>query len=304
MIRADRVSKWYGLVVGVNRVSLQVEPGVTGLLGVNGAGKSTLLHLLGGLLRPTAGSVTLEGRPVFGNPRALRRIGSCPASDRFWEEMRGVEFVAFLGELSGLPRKEALRRAERACDEVALGEERGKKISAMSKGMRQKVKMAQALVHDPDVLLLDEPLNGMDPPSRAQTVAAIRRWGEAGRCVLVSSHLLHEVEAMTSRILLLHYGRVLAEGEVPQVRQAIASRPLKVFLRCAEPRELASALVSWASVASVSFGGDGRNLTVEVADARDFQERLMALLAEREVGLEILNPLDDNLAAVFSYLVA
>lgn len=304
MIRAHGVSKWYGLVVGVNRVSLQLEPGVTGLLGVNGAGKSTLLHLLGGLLRPTSGSVTLEGRPVFGNPRALRKIGSCPAADRFWEEMRGVEFVAFLGELSGLGRAEALRRAERACDEVALGEERGQRISSMSKGMRQKVKMAQALVHDPEVLLLDEPLNGLDPPSRAQTVAAIRRWGESGKCVLVSSHLLHEVEAMTSRILLLHYGQVLASGEVPQVRQAIASRPLKVFLRCVEARGLASAMISWRSVASVSFGGDGRNLTVEVADAHDFRERLMVLLAEREVGLEVLNPLDDNLAAVFSYLVA
>jgi ABC-2 type transport system ATP-binding protein len=304
MIRAENLSRWYGLVVGVNRVSLVLEPGVTGLLGINGAGKSTLLSLLGGLIRPTAGSVTLDGQPIFGNPKALARIGSCPASDRFWEEMRGVEFVAFLAGLSGIPGPEALRRAERALDEVALGEERGKKISAMSKGMRQKVKMAQALVHDPEVLLLDEPLNGMDPASRAQTVAAIRRWGEAGRCVLVSSHLLHEVEAMTSRILLLHYGRVLASGEVPQVRQAIASRPLKVFLRCTDARTLASALISWPSVASVSFGGDGRNLTVEVEDAQDFRERLMALLSEREVGLEILNPLDDNLSAVFAYLVA
>ena len=304
MIRAENASRWYGLVVGVNRVSLALEPGVTGLLGVNGAGKSTLLNLLAGLLKPTAGTVTLDGRPVFGNPEALRRIGSCPAADRFWEEMAGVEFVAFLAGLSGYPRAEALRRAERACDEVSLGEERSKRISSMSKGMRQKVKMAQALVHDPQILLLDEPLNGMDPPSRAQTVAAIQRWGQEGRCVLVSSHLLHEVEAMTSRILLLHYGRVLASGEVPQVRKAIASRPLKVFVRSLDARSLASALIAWPSVASVSFAGDGRNLTVEVSDAADFRERLNDLLSEREVGLEILNPLDDNLSAVFSYLVA
>jgi ABC-2 type transport system ATP-binding protein len=304
MIRVQNASRWYGLVVGINRVSLDLEPGVTGLLGVNGAGKSTLLNLMAGLLKPTAGSVTLDGEPVFAHPRALSRIGYCPGADRFWEDMTGLEFVAFLGRLSGLSDSAAKERAGRALQEVAMGDEGGKRIRAMSKGMRQKVKMAQALVHDPQILLLDEPLNGMDPPSRAHAIAAIKRWGEEGRCVLVSSHLLHEVEAMTSRILLLHYGRVLASGEVPQVREAIASRPLKVFLRCADARTLASALIAWPTVASVTFGGDGHNLTVEVTDAADFRGRLGRLLADREVGLEILNPLDDNLAAVFSYLVA
>jgi ABC-2 type transport system ATP-binding protein len=303
MIRVESVSKWYGLVVGVNRVSLSIEPGVTGLLGVNGAGKSTLLNLMAGLLKPTAGGVNLDGEPIFANPKVLAHIGYCPSPDRFYDEMTGLGFVSFLGRLSGLSPSEAERRAEAACHEVAMGEEMGKKIRGMSKGMRQKVKMAQALVHDPEVLLLDEPLNGMDPPSRAQTIEAIRRWGERGKCVVVSSHMLHEVEAMTSRILLLHYGRVLASGEVPQVREAIASRPLKMFIRCADGRALASALISWPTVRSVSFGADGRNLTAEVTDAHEFNQRLCALLAEREVGLEILNPLDDNLAAVFSYLV-
>ena len=187
---------------------------------------------------------------------------------------------------------------------MALGEAVKYRIQRMSKGMRQKVKLAQALVHDPKVLLLDEPLNGMDPQSRAQTIAHIKRWGEEGKCVVVSSHVLHEVEAMTSNILLLHHGRVLASGEVPEVREAIQSRPLQVFIRSENGRRLGSALISWTMVKSLSFGGDDRSLTVEVTDAGAFYEQLGRLLAEEDVGLEILNPLDDNLSAVFQYLVA
>ena len=304
MIRVANVSKWYGLVVGVNRISLDLEPGVTGLLGVNGAGKSTLLNLMAGLLKPSAGEVALDGRPLFANPEALRHVGYCPSPDHFYEDVTGLEFVAYLGRLSGLAPGEARERAERACAEVALGPEAGKKIRSMSKGMRQKVKMAQALVHDPKVLLLDEPLNGMDPPSRAQSMEAIRRWGEAGKCVLVSSHLLHEVEAVTSRILLLHHGKLLASGEVPQVREAIASRPMRIYVRCADARGLASQVMAWPSVRSLNFSPDGKGLTLEVLDLGEFRRALAAVLSERELGIEILNPLDDNLAAVFSYLVA
>jgi ABC-2 type transport system ATP-binding protein len=303
MIRVANVSKWYGLVVGVNRISLDLEPGVTGLLGVNGAGKSTLLNLMAGLLKPSAGEVTLDGLPLFANPEALRRVGHCPAPDRFYEDVTGLEFVAYLGRLSGFAAGEAAERAERACAEVALGPEASKKIRSMSKGMRQKVKMAQALVHDPKVLLLDEPLNGMDPASRAQSMEAIRSWGDQGKCVLVSSHLLHEVEAVTSRILLLHHGKLLASGEVPQVREAIASRPMRIFVRCADARGLASQVMAWPSVRSLDFSPDGKGLTLEILDLGEFRKALAAVLSEREMGIEILNPLDDNLAAVFSYLV-
>jgi len=304
MILVENASKWYGLVVGINRVSLTVEPGVTGLLGVNGAGKSTLLNLMAGLLKPSSGRVTLDGGPIFANPRALRHLGYCPSPDRFYEDMTGEGFVAYMGRLSGIPKREALERARRACDEVALGEAVRYRIQRMSKGMRQKVKMAQALVHDPKVLLLDEPLNGMDPQSRTQTIAHIRRWGAEGRCVVVSSHVLHEVEAMTSNILLLHHGRVLASGEVPEVREAIQSRPLQVFIRSENGRGLGARLLSWPTVKSLSLGADDRSLTVEVTDAGAFYERLGRMLAEEDVGLEILNPLDDNLSAVFQYLVA
>jgi ABC-2 type transport system ATP-binding protein len=304
MIRVQNVSKWYGLVVGVNRISLTIEPGVTGLLGVNGAGKSTLLNLMAGLLQPSSGTVDLDGKALFANPDALKQMGYCPSPDHFYEDVTGLEFVAYLGRLSGLSPADARDRARSACNEVALGEEAGKKVRARSKGMRQKVKMAQALVHDPPVLLLDEPLNGMDPPSRAQAIAAIRRWGEEGKCVLVSSHMLHEVEAMTSRILLLHHGKLLASGEVPQVRQAIASRPMHVFVRCTDARALAASLIGWPCVQSVTFGADAKILTAEVTDMGDFRLRLGDLMAERELGLDLLNPLDDNLSAVFSYLVA
>jgi ABC-2 type transport system ATP-binding protein len=304
VIQAQNASKWYGMVVGINRVNLGIEPGVTGLLGVNGAGKSTLLNLMAGLLTPSSGSVTLGGRPIFANPAALSRIGYCPSPDRFYEEMKGEEFVAYLGRLSGLGAAEALNRARRCCEEVALGDAVTYRIRRMSKGMRQKVKMAQALVHDPEVLLLDEPLNGMDPESRAQAIRLIRQWGEAGKSVVVSSHVLHEVEAMTSRIVLVHHGRILASGQVPEVREAISARPLRVFLRCRSARDLAAALVEWPSVTSLAFGSDARNLTVETSDAASFYARLGRFFADQEMGLEILNPLDDNLAAVFEYLVA
>lgn len=304
MIKVQKVSKWYGLVVGVNRISLELEPGVTGLLGVNGAGKSTLLNLMAGLLKPSSGSVSLDGEKIFANPDALRKVGYCPSPDSLYDDLTGVEFLIFMGRLSGMTRKAALEAADRALESVAMGEEARKRIRSMSKGMRQKVKMAQAVIHDPEVILLDEPLNGMDPPSRAQTIKAIRKWGEEGRCVLVSSHLLHEVESMTSRIVLVHHGKLLASGEVPQVRKAISSRPMRIFIRVADGRRLAVELVAWTSVHSVSFGKDAGSLTVEVTDAADFREKLTLLLAERETGIEILNPLDDNLSAVFSYLVA
>lgn len=304
MIRVQNASKWYGMVVGINRVSLEIEPGVTGLLGVNGAGKSTLMNLMGGLLKPSSGLVELDDRQIFGDIQALGQIGYCPSPDHFYEEMTGEGFVAFMGRLSGLSTKESLERARECCAEVALHEEAKKRIRKMSKGMRQKVKMAQALVHDPQVLLLDEPLNGMDPQSRAQTIGFIKKWGAEGKCVVVSSHVLHEVEAMTSRILLLHHGRVLASGEVPEVREAIASRPLKVFLRSGDARGLGAALVAWPTVASLTFGPDGKSLTAETTDAGAFYRELGRLLAERDYALEILNPMDDNLSAVFQYLVA
>ena len=303
MIRVESVSKWYGLVVGINRVSFSLEPGVTGLLGVNGAGKSTLLNLMAGLLKPSSGSVELDGQKIFANPQALKEIGYCPSPDRFYEDMTGEGFVTYMGRLSGIGAAEARSRALARCSEVALGEASSYKIRRMSKGMRQKVKMAQALVHDPKVLLLDEPLNGMDPESRAQTISFIKKWGEEGKCVVVSSHVLHEVEAMTSRILLVHHGRILASGQVPEVREAIAGRPLQVFIRCRSGREIAPELVGWPTVKSISFGADDRSITVEVTDAAAFYGRLGKLLASSEVGLEIINPLDDNLSAVFQYLV-
>ncbi len=304
MIKVDTVSKWYGMVVGVNRLAVELEKGVTGLLGANGAGKSTLLNLMAGLLKPSSGSVTMGGEDLFANPKALRHIGYCPSSNNLYEGLTGVEFVAYMGRLSGLLKTEAEKRAARALEDVAMGTGAKKRIHTMSKGMRQKVKMAQAMVHDPEVILLDEPLNGMDPEARARTIKLIRRWGKEGRYVLVSSHLLHEVEAMTSRILLLNHGKLLASGRVSQVRQAIAGRPMRIFLRVSNGRAMAERLIGWNCVHSLVFEAEERNLTVEVTDTADFQRRLTALLAEGDAGLEILNPLDDNLSAVFSYLVA
>jgi len=302
VIEARQLSKWYGQVIGINDVSVTVPPGITGLLGPNGAGKSTFMKLITGQLRPSKGSVSVLGEPIWGTPRLFFRIGFCPEQDAFYERMTGAEWISALVRLNGLGEEEAARAARHALEQVDLLDAAGKKIGAYSKGMRQRVKLAQAIVHDPELLILDEPLAGMDPLARRRTIRLIKDWARAGKSIVVSSHILHEIEVMTSNILLIHNGRILAEGNIHQIRDLIDEHPHMVHIRAADPRALARYLLEGEDVLSLQL--EPGALVVRTATPDAFYRRLTELAATGELGAveEVTSP-DDNLAAVFQYLV-
>ncbi len=302
VLAAEHLSKWYGQVIGLNDVTVSVPPGITGLLGPNGAGKSTFMKLITGQLRPSKGSVRVLGEPIWGNPRLYFRIGFCPEQDRFYERMTGLEWVSALVRLNGLGERDAREAAGRALEAVDLLDAASKRIGAYSKGMRQRVKLAQALVHDPELLILDEPLSGMDPLGRRRTIRMIRDWARQGKSVLVSSHILHEIESMTTNILLINNGRILAEGNVHQIRDLIDEHPHTVYIRAADPRHLAREFLTRADVISLRF--EPGAVVVETGEPDAFYGRLTELVAAGECGaVEELTSPDDNLQAVFKYLV-
>lgn len=303
VLEGKNLSKWYGQVIAVNKVTFTLGPGVTGLLGPNGAGKSSLMKLITGQLRPSQGEITLFGEKIWNNYELFGRVGFCPEQDSFYERMTGAEFLAALLAMSGYSEAEVAKRTDEALAVVHLSEARDKKIAAYSKGMRQRIKLAQAIAHDPEVLVLDEPLAGMDPVGRHETIRLVRQWGKSGKCVIVSSHILHEIEAMTRNILLMHNGQVLAEGDVHQIRDLIDQHPHNVYIRCSDPRKLAGALVGFPDVISVRFNGSGGALTVESRRPDDFYGRLPEVMLKEEVELEEITSPDDNLQAVFHYLV-
>jgi ABC-2 type transport system ATP-binding protein len=297
-----RASRWYGPVIALNDVTTTVGPGVTGLLGPNGAGKSTFLKLAAGQLAPSQGEVRVFGKPAWGSPELFHRVGVCPESDAFWEGLTGLQFLMALLRLTGYDEAECRRRADRALEQVALTEARDRKIGGYSKGMRQRIKMAQSLAHDPQVLLLDEPVSGMDPVNRRRMVDLVKKLGREGRTVLVSSHILHEVEAMTRRVLLIHNGRILAEGDVREIRDLMDEHPHTVALRARDPRALARAVVGSPHVLSLSFGAEGEWVTVQTARPDEFYSSVVDAAVEAGVS-EMYSP-DENLESVFKYLVA
>jgi len=302
IVTTEHLSKWYGQVSGLNDVTVTVPPGITGLLGPNGAGKSTFMKLITGQLKPSKGVVRVLGEPIWGNPETYRRMGFCPEQDAFYERMTGIDWVTALVRLNGMTPDEARAAAERALTAVDLMEAANKKIGAYSKGMRQRVKLAQALVHDPDLLILDEPLTGMDPIMRRRTIRQIKDWAKAGKSIIVSSHILHEVESMTSNILLINNGRIVAEGNVHQIRDLIDTHPHTVFIRVADPRTLARMVLMEDGVISMRF--EPGALVVETARPDAFYARVTEMAASGEAGVidEVTSP-DDNLQAVFQYLV-
>jgi ABC-2 type transport system ATP-binding protein len=302
IVSAEHLSKWYGQVIGLNDVNVTVPKGITGLLGPNGAGKSTFMKLITGQLRPSKGSIRVLGEEIWGNPGLYFRIGFCPEQDAFYDRMTGLQWVTALVRLNGFGEKEADEAAKVALDRVDLLPAADKKIGAYSKGMRQRVKLAQALVHDPELLILDEPLSGMDPIMRRKTIRLIKDWARAGKSILVSSHILHEIESMTSNILLIHNGRILAEGNVHQIRDLIDTHPHTVYIKANNPRALARQFLTDDNVLSLKF--DPGALIIETGRPEAFYARLTELAASGEAGPvdEVTSP-DDNLQAVFQYLV-
>jgi ABC-2 type transport system ATP-binding protein len=303
MLSVRNLVKVYpGPVTALQGVSLDIGTGMFGLLGPNGAGKSTFLKLAAGQLAPSQGEVAVFGRPAWDSPEIFHHVGLCPEPDAFWEGMTGIQFVTALLRLTGYDDAECRQRAEAALNEVALLDAKDRKIGGYSKGMRQRVKLAQAIAHDPQVLLLDEPVTGMDPVNRRRVVDLVKKMDREGKTVLVSSHILYEVEAMTRRVLLIHNGRILAEGDVREIRDLMDEHPHTVALRARDPRALARAVVGSPHVLSVTFGGEGQWVTVQTARPDDFYGSLHDAALEAGVS-EMYSP-DENLESVFKYLVA
>jgi ABC-2 type transport system ATP-binding protein len=301
IIRVENLSRYYGEVIGLNDVTVDVEPGITGLLGPNGAGKSSFLRIVSGEIRPSAGTVAVLGEVPFANARFHVRIGTCPEGDRFFDELRALDFVVHLMRLHGFSRADARARGERALEEVGMLEAAGVKLGACSKGMRQRIKLAQAIAHDPELLLLDEPLSGLDPVARHRTQDLLRRRAEGGASVVVSSHVLHEVEALTSRILMINKGRIAASGEVTEIRQMIDQHPHRIRIECEAPRALAAILVGRDDVRSLEIS-DGV-LAVETARPDAFYAALPGLIVDCGLAVTGISSPDDRLQAVFDYLV-
>ncbi len=293
------VSRWYGNVVAVNGISFELGPGVTGLLGPNGAGKSTLLHMIAGLLRPSAGAVTVDGRATYGDPDVFRRVGLVPEREAVFGFLTGREFVRLNADLQGLASPGSA--TDRALDTVELSGAADRAIATYSKGMRQRVKMAAALVHDPAVLVLDEPFNGMDPRQRLHMMGLLRALGAAGRTILFSSHILEEVERVAERVLVVVSGRLAASGEFREIRRLMTDRPHAFRLRTSDDRVLAAAIVARPTVAGVALE-DGR-LIVRAEDYAAFTGELAGIARAAGVSIYELIPADESLESVFAYLV-
>jgi ABC-2 type transport system ATP-binding protein len=299
-ITLDRVSRWYGNVVAANDVTMTIGPGITGLLGPNGAGKSTLISMMGGFLAPSAGTVTLDGARVWRHPDIYRTIGLVPETEAMYDMVTGWQFVLANARLHKLPEPEAAARL--ALETVEMMDAKDRDISTYSKGMKQRVKMATALVHNPSVLLLDEPFNGMDPRQRLHLMDLLRRLGEQGRTVLFSSHILEEVEEIAGNIEVIVAGRHAASGDFRRIRRLMTERPHQYTITSTDDRRLAAAIIADGCADSVDLAGG--NLAVQAPDFGRFVHALPRLARDAEVRLLDVTPADESLESVFTYLVA
>ncbi|MFJ9211355.1 ABC-type multidrug transport system, ATPase component [Streptomyces sp. L-9-10] len=299
-INIEHTSRWFGNVVAVNDVTMAIGPGVTGLLGPNGAGKSTLINMMAGFLAPSTGTVTLDGKQIWRNESVYRQIGIVPERESMYDFLTGLDFVVANAELHGLGAKAA--RAALATVEMEYAQDR--KIATYSKGMRQRVKMASALVHDPSVLLLDEPFNGMDPRQRMQLMDLLRRMGATGRTVLFSSHILEEVEQLASHIEVIVAGRHAASGDFRKIRRLMTDRPHRYLVRSSDDRALAAALIADPSTAGIEVDVAEGALRIQAVDFGRFTELLPRVAREHSIRLLAVSPSDESLESVFSYLVA
>ncbi|HVC79961.1 MAG TPA: ABC transporter ATP-binding protein [Chloroflexota bacterium] len=298
-IEVEGVSKWYGDKVAVSDLSFTVHPGITALLGPNGAGKSTTLKMLTGQLRPSQGRVRVLGRPVIDNPSLYRRIGLVPEQEELYPFLSGREFVELAARLHRLPRPREAARAALATVELLDAQDR--KLRGYSKGMRQRVKIAQALVHDPEILFLDEPLTGADPRQRLAMMEVFERLGGAGRTVLISSHILSEVERMGVKVLVIARGKLAAEGDFHQIRALMDDHPRRVRVQSTNPRFLAAALIGLAGTRGLEI--DGETLVVETTAALELYHALPRAAQQGGIRLQEITGLDDDLESVFRYLV-
>jgi len=302
-IRFDNVSKFYGDVLGINRVSLEIAEGITGLVGPNGSGKSTLMNLITGLLHPTEGTVTVLGLPTRRPELLFRMIGYCSQYDAFPPGLSGYEFIYSYLRVHGYRHPEAEAMSWRALERVGLTDAARRKVAGYSKGMRQRARIAQAIAHDPQVLVLDEPLNGLDPMARAEVTEVFREMAEAGRHLLISSHILHEVDVLADRVALLDSGYVVAEGEVDDVRIEMEERPIQVLVRCDRANEVASALFMQDHLVEVQLNDDGAGLLARTRNATHFYQQLQDVVLGLGVNVRQVRLADSDVRAVYQYLI-
>jgi ABC-2 type transport system ATP-binding protein len=298
----DNVSRFYGDVLGINRVSLAIPPGVTSLVGPNGSGKTTLMNLVSGLIRPTRGTVTVLDVGPDDPERLFRLVGYCTQVDAFPRGMTGHEFIYSFLRLHGKNRDEAETLSREAIEQVGLTEAAGRKIAGYSKGMRQRIKLAQAIAHKPRVVILDEPLNGLDPMARAETIALFRAWGEQGLHVIVSSHILHEVDRISDQVILLSHGYVVAEGKIEGVRSEVTEQPVEIAVRCDRPSMLASLLFQADHVVEARIAADGR-LHVRTRNADKLYLLLNRVVVEDGMTIESVAPADEDVGSLYRYLI-
>ncbi|MFP4082646.1 MAG: ABC transporter ATP-binding protein [Candidatus Aminicenantes bacterium] len=303
VIETQNLSKWYGNVLGLSDVSLKIEAGVTGILGPNGAGKSTFLKLITGQIKPNIGKIIIRGEKIRNNYPLFFGIGFCPEQDSFYEEMTGWEFLTGLLRLHHLSPPEINAKAEKVLEIVELVNDKHRVIKSYSRGMRQRLKFAQAIAHDPEIIILDEPLNGLDPLGRRKLIRHIKSYGKEGKTIMVSSHVLPEIEAMTKRIILIHQGKIFAQGDIHYIRDLIDTHPHVVSIRCSDPRGLAKRIIGENYVLKVHFGTTSDSLLVETNNRDKLFGCLPSLFTEHNIQVREITSPDDNLQAVFDYLV-
>jgi ABC-2 type transport system ATP-binding protein len=300
-IEVANASRWYGNVVAVNDVSFRLDGGITGLLGPNGAGKSTILHMLAGFLAPSSGAVTVDGRATMGHPELYRLIGLVPEREAVYPFLTGRQFVEANARLQGMSATGARDAAERAIGQVEMAYAADRAVGTYSKGMRQRIKVAAALVHDPAVLLLDEPFNGMDPRQRLHMMDLLRQLAASGRVILFSSHILEEVERVAERVLVIVAGRLAASGDFREIRRLMTDRPHTFTIRSSDDRALAAALMVQPMISSVAL--DDGTITVRTADFGAFSRSVASVARDAGISQHELLPTDESLESVFSYLV-
>ncbi len=298
----DQVSKWFGPVIGVNDVTCELQPGITGLLGSNGAGKTTLIKLIIGQLRPTLGQIRICGVDAWSSG-ARRLIGYCPEADVFYEEMSGRQFVRTMAGLHGMSRADATTATERALAEVEMTDRADRRLRGCSKGMRQRIKLAQALVHRPQLLVVDEPLNGVDPVGRRVLMDLFRKLADQGTAILVSSHILGEMDELADRVMFMGRGRMLATGSLQDIRDLFADQPLQVRIGSATCRELAAELITWPFVQSVQLTNKDR-LELQITRPTEFFERLTGAIVDNQFQINSLETTDVTAEATFQYVMS
>jgi ABC-2 type transport system ATP-binding protein len=306
LIVFDNVSKFYGEVLGVNRVSLSIAPGITSLVGPNGSGKTTLMNLITGLIQPTRGRMSVLGIAPDDPQTLFRKVGYCGQFDSFPRGVTGFEFIYGFLLLYGWGRKEAEAKTERALERVTLQDAAGRKVEGYSKGMRQRIRLAQSIAHEPTVMILDEPLNGLDPMARAETTALFRKLAAEGSHLIVSSHILHELDTMSDRVVLINNGYILAEGGArgaEGVRAEMQEHPLQIMVRCDRASEVAASMFASDTIVEAQLHDDRHGVFFKTRNADAFYGSLNRLVVERSLNIETVTPVDDDLNAVYHYLI-